>query len=344
MKKLEFNVKFITPLLIGGAESHVDKNGLSGKALRGCWRFWFRAMVGGLMKEKSKENIIFLEDKVFGSSKNEIGAKFRLNMEKIDEHKPVDFNLGFETFDGRKNRMKEAKKYGFPEGSFYSISIIPRKTMFEPEINILFATIWLWGNIGAIGSRSRRGFGSPAIYLKDMKNNPFSFQNLDKTKISLPIKEPPFTDANELKDHLKNGLSSVWTVYKQWINANDINTVKENISELPAPMKASYFILQSLEQITVGNIGYLNGYDAITAVHGRSNCDELGWAKPGDRMASPVFFRFHEVKRNGQIEYLPMFTWCNQDVHDNNCARNYLTGISIGQKKVFTENLVGKSI
>ncbi len=164
IKPLEFNIKFITPLLIGGANNHVDENGLSGKALRGCWRFWFRAMVGGMIKDISREKIILLENQIFGSANNEIGAKFRLNMEKIDKYKPMHFNLGFKTFNKRKSRMEEAKKFGFSEGSSYSISIIPRKTMFEPEINILFATIWLWGNIGAIGSRARRGFGSPVIY------------------------------------------------------------------------------------------------------------------------------------------------------------------------------------
>lgn len=49
VKIIQFKIRFITPLLIHGANSgEADSIGLTGtgKALRGCWRFWFRAMVG----------------------------------------------------------------------------------------------------------------------------------------------------------------------------------------------------------------------------------------------------------------------------------------------------------
>jgi len=337
IKPLEFNIKFVTPLLIGGANNHVDENGLSGKALRGCWRFWFRAMVGGMMKEINKKDLISLENRIFGSADNDIGAKFRLNVLKLDKYEHEKFILGF------MRNGQEQKKYGFSEGSSYSITIIPRETKWEDEMNILFSTIWLWGNLGSVGNRERRGFGSPVICLKSGSDDHITLQNSDKTTITLPIKEHPFKDSKELKDHLKKGLSSVWSFYEHWVKANKVNTIDKNIENLPDPIDAPYYILQSLEQVCVGNLSYFDGGDAIRAVHGRSNCDELGWAIP-DRMASPVFFRFHDVKRNSQVEYLPMFTWCKQDVHDKDCARNYLTNISIDRKKVFTENLIGKSI
>ena len=39
MDLMEFNVKLITPLLIGGSDSkNLDEIGLTGKALRGCCR------------------------------------------------------------------------------------------------------------------------------------------------------------------------------------------------------------------------------------------------------------------------------------------------------------------
>lgn len=343
VETLEFNVKFITPLLIGGAEksgvkkSSVDRNGLSGKALRGCWRFWCRAIIGGIIKNINNKNVNFLESKIFGSADIEIGAKFRMNVKLLNSIAPESFPLGF------IRNGKPMEKEGFPQGTSYSITIIPRKTMFEHEKNILFTTIWLWGNLGAVGNRERRGFGSPIIYLKDGSNNPFAFQNLDGTKIELPIKEQPFIDSKELKEHLKKGLESVWTIYKQWINANNVDTVEENIATLSAPIDAPYFILRSLKQIAVGNIGYMNGYDAIPAVHGKSNCDELGWAKGQNRMASPVFIRFHDAKRMGQVEYLPIFTWCKQkNIPDNNFARNYLVNnILSNQQKVFINTLDG---
>ena len=43
IEPIKFKIKFITPLLIHGENSRIaDPLGLTGKALRGCWRFWFK--------------------------------------------------------------------------------------------------------------------------------------------------------------------------------------------------------------------------------------------------------------------------------------------------------------
>lgn len=338
---MQFNIKFITPLLIGGTENQVDKNGLSGKALRGCWRFWFRAIIGGMVKDLTNENLLSHESKIFGSADNTIGSKFRLNLKKIDKNRPESFPLGFR----RKDR--EIQKKGFSEGSSYSITIIPRQKMLEEEINVLIATIWLWGNLGAVGNRERRGFGSPKIFLKPRVETPFSF-DINGSKIILPVKDEDlsFEDLEEMKDYLINGLKSVWAIYKHWINTENIKTFEENIERLYSPTNASYFILRSLEQISVGNKSYSNRNNAIRAVHGSSRCDELGWVDRRERMSSPVFMRFHYLGKKNEEEYLPIFTWCKQKnvPNGNNCARNYLTNMSIGQKKIFTENLLGQKL
>lgn len=82
MTPIEFKIKFITPLLIHGADpGKADTIGLTGKALRGCWRFWFRAMAGGLVPNISKEDLFKLESNVFGSANEKVGAKFRMVIE-----------------------------------------------------------------------------------------------------------------------------------------------------------------------------------------------------------------------------------------------------------------------
>lgn len=217
--------------------------------------------------------------------------------------------------------------------------------MTETEKNVLFATIWLWGNLGAVGNRARRGFGSPVIYSEGEKDNPFNFQ-IDDIEIKLPISKEQFDSPNELEDHLKHGLIDVWKVYKRWISNSSISTVDENIDKLSAPINEQFFILQSFDQITVGNSGFLKRDDAIKEVHGRRNCDDLGCAKGNKRMASPVFIRFHKVNIEGSEQFLPIFTWCKQeDFNDrNNCAKNYLTSIQNNTSKVFTKTLGGSSL
>ncbi len=80
MRQIEFKVKFITPLLIHGANSReADSIGLTGKALRGCWRFWFRALVGGMVNDihKHKESLLEFENMIFGSSNEKVGLIFQ---------------------------------------------------------------------------------------------------------------------------------------------------------------------------------------------------------------------------------------------------------------------------
>lgn len=168
METINFNIRFITPLLIHGADSRTcDSIGLTGKALRGCWRFWFRALVGGMVRDIQKDHLhlLELENRIFGSSNEEIGAKFRIIITPIKNLMPrKDIDPGFPA---------SFKFSGFSEGSEFLINIIPRKNnMGNKEIKVLLATIWLWANLGGIGQRARRGFGSSVIEILE-SSNPF---------------------------------------------------------------------------------------------------------------------------------------------------------------------------
>lgn len=361
MKEIEFNIKFITPLLIGGANPwQVDPAGLTGKALRGCWRFWFRGMVGGMIKNIKVEELKQLESLIFGSAGNkdsknqEIGAKFKMLIEGGNKN-IEDYELGFtRTFKCKGKGCKKCnysgkirpKSKGYPENTVYSVKLIPRNNMSEAEIKVLIATIWLWGNLGAIGKRERRGFGSLILELKN-ETNPFSF-DLNEINIDFPLKES-FEYTEELEGHLQKGVSLVWKVYNQWIKEINFTTKKNlinDISSTPAPENSTFFILQSFEQIFVGNKSFID-IDAIDNFHGDSTCKGLGWAEKKNRMASPVFIRMHKIKKSSAENYLPVVTWCKQDKVNNkdpnNSALKYLKRNIDGQR-VFERNLNGGSL
>lgn len=372
MREIEFKVKFITPLLIGGANPReADPSGLTGKALRGCWHFWFRAIMGGIFGDINKEELLFLESKIFGSPDakdlhgKKIGAKFRMIIEVENELPDKEIKLGFNlickkckghgcdkcNYKGKTKKL--ATSQGLLENSSYRIKIIPRNTMSETELNILFSTIWVWGNLGAVGKRERRGFGSPIIGLKnedniENENNPFSLC-LNKKEIKLPIKNT-FEYPEEIEGHLQEGLSLVWSVYNQWIKENGFTNRKlfSDISGTSSPKSSPFFLLRSCEQIFVGNAGFSTVNDAITIFHGKSNCDGLGWAEKKKRMASPLFIRFHKA-HEGNIEKLfPLISWCQQknvEMRDpDNCALVYLKKMKIDGKDIFVNNLNGGNL
>ena len=191
--------------------------------------------------------------------------------------------------------------------------------MSEDEINKLLASIWLWGNLGGIGQRSRRGFGSPVIEVE--KNNNI-FEELD-----LPVKQV-FDNKNnkELKDYLKKGINTIWKLF--------------NVTYNTVPKDALFFTLKSLKQVSVGNKPYHNIDKALQEVHGKNECEGLGCIRPA-RIASPIILRFHQVRNYNKVQFLPVVTWCHQkfDIknlkgkivnvkripHDN-CLKAYLKG------------------
>jgi CRISPR type III-B/RAMP module RAMP protein Cmr1 len=363
MKPIEFKVKFVTPLLIGGSEANIlDEIGLTGKALRGCWRFWFRAIVGGVLDGVPAEQfpalVSVLEECIFGSTKK---STFRMLVE------PVCMPTG--KYPTLPHKPFDSSKQGYSPGSTFKVSIIPRgRMMSRDEKNkkdVLLSSIWLWANLGAIGNRARRGFGSPVICPETAPGEVF-------TGIKLPVlTQDAFKLRDDLKNHLLDGLKMVWKKTTNWLNSgtllqhinnnctdsikNAFNTWKQSAAD-PAPdieknkkpagsSKANYFILKSLDQISVSDTTYNSLYldtdkkggskGAINAVHGTTKCHELGWAKPlkkGDpnRWASPVFIRFHKVLENQKEVFCPVMAWCEQEeipASTPSCAKTFLQNI-----------------
>ncbi|MEW6088966.1 MAG: type III-B CRISPR module RAMP protein Cmr1 [bacterium] len=311
LKVIEFKIKFITPLLIHGENSRADTIGLTGKALRGCWRFWFRALIGGLIDNIEPKKLLELESKIFGSADDKVGAKFRIYLQELGQREKIEAYVGFKYTEGRK-RGEEAKSEGYKEGIEYKITIIPRKEEFPKEI--LLSAIWLWANLGGVGQRARRGFGSPAIELIDKIANPFKTENLELHTKS------EFQTSEEIKGHLTDGLKKVWQIFEQWIPNNSGHKITGDISKNDEPANANYFILKSIKQIGVGNEVFSDLKEAIEAIHGNHNCDELGWVdlhnnKPSKRMASPVLTRLYKVNSG----FIPIITWCNQNGVLPNC-------------------------
>ncbi len=324
MKQFEFKIRFITPLLIHGADSReADSIGLTGKALRGCWRFWFRAMVGGMVKDISKEDLLKLEGKIFGASDEEVGSKFRMIIEPLcmkPSTTPIQFSQRRVPFNG------------FKEGCEFNITIIPRRdSMSDDDISVLLSSIWLWGNLGCIGQRARRGFGSPVIYV-DENNNPLKDKEIFGD-CPLPIKSLfEIENPKEIENYLKEGIKIVWDTFYNWYKSQNIPKFNPPIYDHKSKPLSNppFFIISSYGQISVADKGVgRNVIDALQKIHGSNTCSDLGAAIPA-RKASPVYIRLHQI----DDEYFPVVTWaepknigCARDYIYNNCnCKKYLDG------------------
>lgn len=327
---LKFNVKFITPLIIGGEDAKkLDPVGLTGKALRGAWRFWFRALAGGLCPGIDVKKLKELEEAVFGST----GVKkFNLEVECTQQHLKNDTSrIQFSKLFLGYNGMVPFSCY--KEGSRFSITIIPRVGMGETSLGALRCVIWVWANLGAVGKRARRGFGSPVICQGNGATEAFG---------ATCINDAPFEGTGKLEEHLKTGLKQACRTFVDFLTEEGVSSpgciLKQDKSS-----KADYFILKSIGQVAVCSDMSKISPDRdvmLTRVHGSSNIPELGFAGNEGRWASPVFIRFHKVKHEGKECFCPVITWCEQKSisTDGSGVRSYLGKIG------FKNTIGGESI
>ena len=129
-----FGIRFVTPLLIGGAEDnrYGDAIELTGKALRGCWRFWFRALAGGCLQDLNPSGVADLENRIFGSTES---SSFRLLVEKTP---------GTVHRKGTQPRLPPTSKHApasffdaVSPGSAFRVTIVPRHSLGPERCEVL---------------------------------------------------------------------------------------------------------------------------------------------------------------------------------------------------------------
>ena len=165
MKTLAFEIEVVTPLYLSGASQEISE--LRPNTIKTLMRWWYRAARGEVsnIKQESKEF------ELFGST--ETAGKFIPRIKFSNSNKipnsPLKFNE-LRDFNGIKylafpfrqsNRSKIEPFYTFQ----FSLKFLPNVSI-EDE-NAVLASLWLLMFLGAVGSRSRRGFGSLRV------NKPF---------------------------------------------------------------------------------------------------------------------------------------------------------------------------
>ncbi len=323
-----FEVRFITPLLMGGSDPQgLDGLGLRGNSLRGCWRFWLRALVGGMVPGISAGDLLTLENDIFGTTGR---ATFRLQVERIVADRQDFVRLP------HRSGGAAARKPGYQEGARFQVTILPRPgALNSDQLKGLLVSIWLWGYLGGIGNRSRRGFGSPVLAPVAGQPDPFGV-------LELQLRQE-FQDANDLAQYLRSGIGSCWQAITPWLsNKGHTPLAITYLTDPAVPLTCfNFFTLRNLNQVAVSassfhHLGCLasapNASGAMATIHGdRGASPELGRVQ-GGRLASPVYLRLHKV--NGA--WVPVCTWSKfSGIPDRGRALVYLRAIG------FTTSLLG---
>ena len=160
MKRCCFRLQVVTPLFLAGADQRLAE--LRPPSVRGVLRFWFRALAGPLLGYERRV-LQRAEATLFGSTEQASPWLLRtctFDREPVSEGtfpRSIAY-LGYGPIIGNKSQ-----RGFFPPGSSCQLKI---RWLKEDAllIQLLEATIWLWGHLGGLGARVRRGFGS--VYLE----------------------------------------------------------------------------------------------------------------------------------------------------------------------------------
>ncbi len=212
MPKLTVELETVTPLFLGGAEPRGSPPELRAASVRGALRYWLRALLGGVMGDGDLSTLRATEDFVFGSTETGASAvivtlrhngletaefRKRRAIREGGQFKPegADYLFWSMAETGRKERgnWQPARQYVVP-GARFTLTMKPR--LGAPDAEDAWwraiAALWLLTQLGALGSRSRRGGGSLCA-------------TTEPGQTDLPPFRPP-ANVGELRAQLEAGL------------------------------------------------------------------------------------------------------------------------------------------
>ncbi len=181
--ELKFEVEFITPAFLGGADGNAE---IRTAPFKNLIRRWWRIANGNLNSNElwQKESELFgsteknpeTENKIFGKSKIELKIVNNFPCQDLysnDSEKNKLNKFLYLGYGPISNKQAETRRFIKPNSKIPMILTVPKNEK-ESFINILS----LINLFGSIGSRSRKGFGSISI----IPNEDFKLSNLNKLK------------------------------------------------------------------------------------------------------------------------------------------------------------------
>jgi len=228
VKRLTFDLKFITPAFIGGANQQAE---LRPASFVGLLRWWWRALKG----ECDIESLRKKEVEIFGGSFGEIkkASPVYLKVEgDVRKDKGLIKKYGLDLIFDEKKRAFFGSHIGV--GYLYYFMILPKKKkngqeekgreFIEPDSKVrltligkdeflkhYIASLWALVFLGGVGARSRRGGGNLAVVDYNPKDLGISFiptgyfdewlvENLKRAKDLVGSSKTPCNEYSNLKN------------------------------------------------------------------------------------------------------------------------------------------------
>ncbi len=334
MKSLEYELEFITPAFIGGANP--DEAKLRPASIIGMLRWWFRA----IWTFNNTERLYEEETDLFGGHKEDgsIGSRLVIRIEEVNLTKgqeiKSEYNLNW-SFD-RKTGYTKGQHSGIAYllHSAFRRPYIKDKSRFklkvvllglnEDKFKLFEGALWCFVNLGGLGYRSRRGFGSLSVIningesrLDFLPKEPIAKWLSENFQRIYELRKPNPTHkySNILGSHLVISFKK----FSSWIEAlNDIGFIYQNFRKS-----------KKHEVFGVGIFG-------LPVVHRNRTTIE---AESYNRRASPLIMRVIRV----EDYYRWICIWLNGEFLPSG-EKLVLSGGSGNNKKIIKKGSVEKRL
>jgi len=196
MNEVSLEVEAVTPIFIAGADQrNIENEGLRAPSLKGLMRWWFRAIMGGVLFSSGSLDINEIkreEEKIWGSTNTQSNVLIKVST--IDTR--IE-NLQIRGYRGLAYLSYGVSGRRYMKGKF-KVNIYFKPTLHEEDKKKVIATLWMLLNLGNVGSRNRKGFGSLRV-TNDTKIYNISFKNP--------------SDVNELIKYLKLNIEECLNIF-----------------------------------------------------------------------------------------------------------------------------------
>ncbi|WP_349432705.1 type III-B CRISPR module RAMP protein Cmr1 [Methylomarinum sp. Ch1-1] len=190
MQTIEAQYEIVTPMFIGGAHQN-DEPEIRPPSVKGALRFWWRAQQWGDCLKSNEGNAHLAlkalyrdEAKLFGAAARDDAygqGLFQLRLKQIDPQgtekkwpKNNDAGAGFLGYGLDATRNGQPHRWAIKQGKF-TVCLSLKPAISSDQVQQLQHSLMLFGLLGGLGSRARRGFGSVAI--TSLNEKTFNFQN-----------------------------------------------------------------------------------------------------------------------------------------------------------------------
>jgi len=217
VREFRLTLEIVTPLFSGGADPRGEPE-LRVPSFRGALRFWFRALLGGVLGNDTQV-ILTKESGVFGSTESASPVAIRLRANKLVTQSFSELaqkpGVAYLFFSARHTKKEPERKAFVPRQSF-ELSIL-----YQSEIKPVYASLWLFSHLGGLGSRSRRGGGN----LQVLRSEPAETISEGLPTLAVGAKTP---------EELQKGLAQGLKLLREWAAKSFNGSVDPRFDGLPS--------------------------------------------------------------------------------------------------------------